>query len=284
MTTRRTACGWYLPSSSACFTLGQCDCNQSFSWPLVRSCTPAAPRFRTTRSYACTILLRATTRSMSAPSSDFVRSTAAVQISAPESGTSGFCPPPRLWLSHRSSLPSRSASRFGRPTLGVSCSGLRCRHLLCPLLTSGPASRNCLGDGSLSAPIQISPGIARVPSRLCASDLQHCVPDTYRALHSWACSPRSDASIRFLFVAPALCFRLPSDPSRPGNPRLPLTLPRVGCVVDFHHRVRAPCRAHEKKRPAAIGRSLTNNEQSETIVRNSGGFEASRKLEASKSS
>src|SRR5690606_37056328 len=43
-------------------------------------------------------------------------------------------------------------------------------------------------------------------------------PYTYRALHLFACSPRSAASIRFLCVAPALCFRLPSDLRSPGEP------------------------------------------------------------------
>jgi hypothetical protein len=35
--------------------------------------------------------------------------------------------------------------------------------------------------------------------------------------------------------------------SRPKNPCLPLTLPRVGCVKDFHLQVSAPCRAHKEK-------------------------------------
>ena len=65
---------------------------------------------------------------------------------------------------------------------------------------------------------QISPGIAHPPSRLCASDLRRCLPYTYRALHLLACLPRNAASIRFLFVAPALCFRLPSDPQSPRTP------------------------------------------------------------------
>jgi hypothetical protein len=58
------------------------------------------------------------------------------------------------------------------------------------------------------------------------------------------------ASIRFLFVAPSLCLRLPSDPPvTRGALAVQLTLPRVGCVEDLHLRVSAPCRAHEK-RPA----------------------------------
>jgi len=71
---------------------------------------------------------------------------------------------------------------------------------------------------SLAARLQISPGIAHPPSRLCASDLRHRVPYMYWALHFSACSPRGAASIRFLFVAPALCFRLPSDSQSPETP------------------------------------------------------------------
>jgi len=88
-----------------------------------------------------------------------------------------------------------------------------------PLLT-GSALRNNSSRPSLlqRQTRQISPGIAHPPSRLCASDLRHRVPYTYRALHAFACSPRGAASIRFLFVAPALCFRLPSDLQSPGEP------------------------------------------------------------------
>jgi hypothetical protein len=71
---------------------------------------------------------------------------------------------------------------------------------------------------STAARLQISPGIAHTPSRLCASDIRHRVPYMYRALHLFACSPHGAASIRFLFVAPALCFRLPSDSRSPGKP------------------------------------------------------------------
>ena len=47
----------------------------------------------------------------------------------------------------------------------------------------------------------------------------------YRALHLFACSPHGPASIRFLFVAPALCFRLPSDSRSPGKPLPSANLP-----------------------------------------------------------
>ena len=38
-------------------------------------------------------------------------------------------------------------------------------------------------------------------------------------------------------------------PSRPGHPCLRLTFPLTGHVEDFHLRVGAPCRAHQKKWP-----------------------------------
>src|SRR5205807_7152038 len=87
-----------------------------------------------------------------------------------------------------------------------------------------------LDAGSPAADRQISPGIAHAPSRLCLSDLRRAVPCKYRALHLLACSPQCVALIRFLFVRPALCFRLPPDPQSPREP-LPSANPspcRVG--------------------------------------------------------
>jgi hypothetical protein len=63
----------------------------------------------------------------------------------------------------------------------------------------------------LMAAMQISPGMTHSPSRLCPSDLRRSVPCKNWALHLLACSPRCAASIRFLFVGPALCLQLPSD-------------------------------------------------------------------------
>ena len=70
-----------------------------------------------------------------------------------------------------------------------------------------------LDPHSLAARLQISPGIAHLLSRSCASDIRQCVPYTCWASHILACLPRSDASIRLLHVAPASCLRLPYDPS-----------------------------------------------------------------------
>jgi hypothetical protein len=78
--------------------------------------------------------------------------------------------------------------------------------------------REPLDPRSLTARLQISPGISHLLSRLCASDIRHRVPYMYRASHFLACSPHDAASIRFLFVAPALCFRLPSDSRSPEKP------------------------------------------------------------------
>src|SRR5882724_2614009 len=128
---------------------------------------------------------------------------------------SGLHPPPRpplrVLLLHRFASRSSvllSASLFGpsapSPTMA---SADFCNRL-----------RKPFDPRSLAARRQISPGIAHPPSRLCASDLRHRVPDTFRASHFFACSPRGAASIRFLFVAPALCFRLPSDLESPQEP------------------------------------------------------------------
>ena len=72
--------------------------------------------------------------------------------------------------------------------------------------------------GSPKANRQTSPGIAHSPSRLCLSDLRHGVPCKYWALHLLACSPRRAASIRFLFVRPALCLQLPPDSASRRTP------------------------------------------------------------------
>jgi hypothetical protein len=77
---------------------------------------------------------------------------------------------------------------------------------------------------------QIFPGIAHPFSRLCLSDLRHSVPCKNRALRLLARLPRHAASIRFLFVRPALCLRFPPDPaSRPAPCRSANTSPCRAC-------------------------------------------------------
>jgi hypothetical protein len=128
---------------------------------------------------------------------------------------SGLHPPPRppsrVLLLHRFASRSSvllSASLFGPSApLPTMASADFCNRIREPFDPRSPKAR-----------LQISPGITHPPSRLCASDLRHRVPYMYRALHFMACSPHSDASIRFLFVAPALCFRLPSDSQSPETP------------------------------------------------------------------
>ena len=133
-------------------------------------------------------------------------------------------------------------------------------RLLWPLLTSARASRHlsmAVARRFPSAPVQISPGIAHSPSRLCLSDLRHGVPYKFRALTIMAVLPRRAASYP-LPVRQASA--LPSASSRFAVTRdtlaVQLTLPLVGRVEDFHLQVSAPCRAHHKKTPTERGWGL----------------------------
>lgn len=105
---------------------------------------------------------------------------------------------------------------------------------------------------------QISPGIAHPLSRLCASDIRHGVPYTYRALHLLACSPRRVASyplpVRRASALPPASFRRPVTRTALA---VQLTVPRVGSVEDFHLQEGAPCRAHKRERPAERGVLMT---------------------------
>ena len=58
--------------------------------------------------------------------------------------------------------------------------------------------------------------------------------------------------MRFLFVRPVLCLRLPSDIPSQVCPCLQLILPLTGCIEDLHLQVPAPCRAHHKKGVAPL--------------------------------
>jgi hypothetical protein len=98
-----------------------------------------------------------------------------------------------------------------------------------------------------SAPVQISPGIAHPPSRLCPSDIRHGVPYKFRASQILACSPRRAASyplpVRQASALPSASSRFPVAQNTLA---VRLTLPLVGQVEDFHLQVSAPCRAHQK--------------------------------------
>src|SRR3989338_6786661 len=106
-----------------------------------------------------------------------------------------------------------------------------------------------LDVGSTVALMQISPGIAHSPSRLCLSDIRHGVPCKFWASMILATLPRRAASYP-LPVRQASA--LPSASSRFAVARdilaVQLTLPLAGRVEDFHLQVSAPCRAHQKKR------------------------------------
>src|SRR6185312_5411023 len=117
----------------------------------------------------------------------------------------------------RGLLPHRSASRSPL-LLSASLFG---PSALLPTMASADfwqCLRGPLDPRSTAAHRQISPGIAHPLSRLCASDLRRTVPCKYRALTILAASPQCVAFIRFLFVAPALCLRLPPDPRSPRQP------------------------------------------------------------------
>ena len=59
--------------------------------------------------------------------------------------------------------------------------------------------------------MQISPGIAHPPSRLCLSDIRRCVPCKYWALQILDCSPHNVASyplpVRQASALPSASFR-----------------------------------------------------------------------------
>ena len=97
--------------------------------------------------------------------------------------------------------------------------------------------------------MQISPGIAHSPSRLCLSDIRRSVPYKYWALMILDTSPRCTAShplpVRQASALLPASFRFAVARDTLA---VQLTLPLVGRVEDFHLQVSAPCRAHQKKR------------------------------------
>jgi len=96
--------------------------------------------------------------------------------------------------------------------------------------------------------MQISPGIAHPPSRLCLSDLRRSLPYKYRALMIMDISPGYVASyplpVRQASALPSASFRFAVARDTLA---VQLTLPLVGLVENFHLPVGAPCRAHHKK-------------------------------------
>lgn len=156
--------------------------------------------------------------------------------------TSGPLSPPRP--PSQELLPLRSASRPS-VLLSVSLFGPSA-----PLPTTASADfctglREPLDPRSTAAPVQISPGIAHPLSRLCASDIRHRVPYTYRASHLFACSPRSarlyPLPVRRASALPPASFRPPVAREALA---VQLAFPRVGYAEDSHLQESAPCRAH----------------------------------------
>src|SRR6266478_6103993 len=98
------------------------------------------------------------------------------------------------------------------------------------------------------AKLQISPGNALSPSRLCPPHIRPSFPYRYWTLKIYASSSSLHASyaisVRQTSVLPAASFRfhLAMD-----TLAVRLTIPPVGLVGDFHPQVSAPCRAHKTK-------------------------------------
>jgi len=138
---------------------------------------------------------------------------------------------------------------------------------------------------STKAHMQISPGIAHVPSRLCLSDIRRSVPCKYRASQIFACLPRCAASYP-LPVRQASA--LPSASSGFAVARdtlaVRLALLLAECAEDFHLQVRAPCRAHKEKVPRESGpfamprRAATTSSTRPSLQRPRGGSAASKRL------
>src|SRR6266478_2469534 len=100
------------------------------------------------------------------------------------------------------------------------------------------------------AKLQISPGNAHPPSRLCPPHIRTSFPYRYRTLKILASSSSLHASyaisVRQTSALPAASFRfhLAMD-----TLAVRLMVPPVGSIGDFHSLVSAPCRAHQTKGP-----------------------------------
>src|SRR5690606_13901750 len=110
------------------------------------------------------------------------------------------------------------------------CSGLQPRDLLCPLLTSDRASEDLAIFVAQRHAVR-SPRVLRTHLHAYARRIYGTAFRTRIGLCIFLpAHPAVTPLIRFLFVAPALCFRLPSDLQSPGEP-LPSanTSPRRAC-------------------------------------------------------
>lgn len=127
-----------------------------------------------------------------------------------------WSPRPGLFL--RRLLLQQFASSFVCPTLGITCSGLQRRRLLCPLLTSDGASPH------LSMPVAQrhtvrSPRVLRTHLHAYARRIYVVVFRTRIGLHGLLpAHPTTPPLSACLAVAPALCLQLPSDSQSPRTP------------------------------------------------------------------
>src|SRR6266404_4901878 len=107
------------------------------------------------------------------------------------------------------------------------------------------------------AKLQISPGNAHPPSRLCPPHIRTSFPYRYRTLKILASSSSLHASyaisVRQTSALPAASFRfhLAMD-----TLAVRLMVPPVGSIGDFHSLVRAPCRAHQLLKAGVIRSGL----------------------------
>src|SRR5690606_8342150 len=137
-----------------------------------------------------------------------------VRISAPRTLSASFRPPPSSLAPVARASASSICIEIIRPTLGVLCSGLRCRfrpprpslQLLCPLLTSARASRHLAVGGSQSPGTRSDlPGYCKPTFTLMpvGCTLHHSVQVS--GFDDFGRLAPMQRLIRFLCVRPALC-------------------------------------------------------------------------------
>ena len=159
--------------------------------------------------------------------------------------SSSFCVSPGHRNSSLRSVTSSSGLRSGR------------MELLCPRLTSATSSRRLSATVALKAKLQISPGNAHPPSRLCPPHIRPSFPYRYRTLNLFASSSSLHASyaisVRRASALPAASFRFHLTVDTLA---VRLTIPPVGFVGDFHSQVSAPCQAHTDRKAASFEAAL----------------------------